>query len=372
MKVFTVVGARPQFIKAAPVSRALRVRHEEMLIHTGQHYDEAMSDVFFAELGIPAPAVNLGVGSGSHGQQTGEMLQQLEALMIEHEPDCLLVYGDTNTTLAAALAASKLLIPVAHVEAGLRSFNRSMPEEINRVLTDHISSMLFCPTPAAVENLAAEGITRGVELVGDVMLDTALYHASTWPMGPVLAEFGVEPGGYYLATVHRASNTDDELALRGILEAFGALGRPVIWPVHPRSTKMLATFGLDARLAELGNIRAVSPLSYRETMALLQNARALLTDSGGMQKEAYFFGVPCVTLRDETEWVETVTVGWNTLVGCVPQAIAAAARSAVRPSERPDLYGDAHAAERVVAGLEKAFGKLTAAAVSPSCGCASG
>jgi len=355
MRVFTVVGARPQFIKAAPVSRALRVRHEEMLIHTGQHYDEAMSDVFFAELGIPAPTVNLGVGSGSHGEQTGEMLQQLEALMVEHAPDCVLVYGDTNSTLAAALAASKLVIPVAHVEAGLRSFNRSMPEEINRVLTDHIASLLFCPTPTAVENLATEGITRGVELVGDVMLDTALYHAGSWPTEPVLAEFGVQAGGYCLATVHRASNTDDEQALRGIVEAFGALGSTVIWPVHPRTTKMLAAFGLNARLAELGNVRAVSPLSYRETVALLQNARALLTDSGGMQKEAYFFGVPCVTLREETEWVETVTAGWNTLVGCVPDAIVVAARSAVRPSERPNLYGDGHAAEKVVAGLEKAW-----------------
>jgi UDP-GlcNAc3NAcA epimerase len=353
MKVLSIVGARPQFIKAAAVSRALRKDHVEVLVHTGQHYDYQMSEVFFAELGIPAPDINLGVGSGTHGEQTGEMLAPLERLMCEQKPDWVLVYGDTNTTLAGALAASKLCIPVAHVEAGLRSFDRSMPEEINRVVTDHIASLLLCPTPAAVVNLKAEGITSGVELVGDVMLDTALYHSDTWAAETVLREFDVEAGGFYLATVHRAANTDSAERLSAIVDALTALHLPVVWPIHPRTQKMLATFGLESHVLARGDVRAVTPLSYRETVALLRNAAGLLTDSGGMQKEAYFFSVPCVTLREETEWVETVDAGWNTLVGADTEAIAAAALAAARPAAHPDLYGDGHAAEKIVAALER-------------------
>jgi UDP-GlcNAc3NAcA epimerase len=353
MKVLSIVGARPQFIKAAAVSRALRVAHEEVLVHTGQHYDDAMSEVFFRELGIPAPDVNLGVGSGSHAEQTAQMLVPLERIVVDERPDVVLVYGDTNTTLAGGLVAAKLNVPLAHVEAGLRSFERTMPEEVNRVVVDHLSSVLLCPTPAAVENLAREGIARGVELVGDVMLDTARRFAEAWPAEPVLAALGVEAGGYYLATVHRAANADSPERLAAIVGAFGGLDRPVVWPVHPRTAKNLEAFGLAGPMAEAGNIRMVAPLSYRETSALLRSAAALLTDSGGMQKEAYFFSVPCVTLREETEWVETVGSGWNRLVGTDAKAIADAVERFERPLEHPDLYGDGRAAERVVAALER-------------------
>ncbi|MDO8963154.1 MAG: UDP-N-acetylglucosamine 2-epimerase (non-hydrolyzing) [Coriobacteriia bacterium] len=353
MKVLSIVGARPQFIKAAPVSRALRERHTEVLVHTGQHYDYAMSEVFFEELGIPAPDVNLAVGSGSHGEQTAEMLVAIERLLVAERPDCVLVYGDTNTTLAGGLAAAKLTIPVAHVEAGLRSFDRTMPEEVNRVLVDHLSDLLLCPTTTAVKNLADEGVTAGVELVGDVMLDTARFNAERWDAGAVLDSFGVEPGAYFLATVHRASNADSPEHLGSIVDALSALDKPVIWPVHPRTAKNLAAFGLDARIAAAGTIRAVTPISYREMVGLLSNAAALLTDSGGMQKEAYFFGIPCVTMRDETEWVETVESGWNVLVGADATAIVEAVRGRTIPSERPEVYGTGHAADAVVAALER-------------------
>ncbi len=360
MKVISVVGARPQFIKAAPVCRALRERHEEILVHSGQHYDYSMSDVFFAELGIPRPDFNLAVGSGLHGKMTGEMLGMLEELYLEQEPDCVLVYGDTNTTLAGALAAAKLSIPVVHVEAGLRSFVRDMPEEINRVITDHVSALLCCPTEAAIRNLAAEGITEGVVAVGDCMLDTARFFAERQDPGPVLAKHGVERGGYFLATLHRAANSDDPGRLASVIAAFGRLGRPVVWPVHPRTRANLERFGLLERLAGATDIVAVEPLPYMETVALLSQASGLLTDSGGMQKEAYFFEVPCVTLREETEWVETVDLGWNTLVGTDEEAIVAAAAASLtgdRPAEHPDVYGDGHAADHIVAAIEANLGE---------------
>ncbi len=356
MRVLSVVGARPQFIKAAPVSRALRECHEEVLVHTGQHYDASMSDCFFRELAIPEPDVNLGVGSGSHGEQTGAMLALLERVILERAPDVVLVYGDTNTTLAGALAAAKLCVPVAHVEAGLRSFDRSMPEEVNRVVVDHVSDVLLCPTATAVENLAAEGVRDGVELVGDVMLDTARFFAEGWPVEPVLEAFGVAPGAFYLATVHRAANTDSAGRLTAIVDAFAALDRPVVWPVHPRTAKMLTAYRLDERAAAAGNIRPVDPLGYRETIGLLRSAAVLLTDSGGMQKEAYFFEVPCVTLRDDTEWVETVASGWNVLVGADAARIAAAVSAARAPAEHPAFYGDGHAAAKVVFALEAFLG----------------
>jgi UDP-GlcNAc3NAcA epimerase len=359
MKVLSVVGARPQFIKAASVCRALRERHEEVLVHTGQHYDRVMSDVFFEELGIPAPDFNLAIGSGEHGEQTGAMLAALERLLIDQRPDCVLVYGDTNSTLAGALAAAKLDIPVAHVEAGLRSFDRTMPEEINRVVTDHLSSLLLCPTSASVVNLAAEGITEGVELVGDVMLDTARFFVEREPAAPVLERFGVSAGGYFLATVHRAANSDSPERLSAIVEAFGALDLPVVWLVHPRTAKNLTAFGLDERLAALSNVRVSAPVSYGETVALLGNAAGLLTDSGGMQKEAYFLSVPCVTLRDETEWVETVETGWNVLAGADTARIVAATRALGHPAAHPDLYGDGHAAAKVVAAIERHLGSAS-------------
>jgi UDP-N-acetylglucosamine 2-epimerase len=355
LDIISVVGARPQFIKAAPVSRALRPRHNEILVHSGQHYDYAMSDVFFEQLGIPKPDYNLAVGSGSHARQTGEMMPMLEELFIERGPDLVLVYGDTNTTLAAGLAAAKIGIPVAHVEAGLRSFNRSMPEEINRVLVDHISELLLCPTRAAVANLEAEGINRGVHLVGDVMLDTARFFGDSTEAGPVLAGLGVEAGGYYLATVHRAGNSDSRSRLEAIVRAFDRLDRPVVWAIHPRTRKNLHEFGLMATVEASAEIRVVDPLSYMDTVVLLRSSAALLTDSGGMQKEAYFFGVPCVTLRDETEWVETVELGWNRLAGADTDRILSAVASISHPASRPDVYGDGHAAEAIADAIDKRF-----------------
>jgi UDP-GlcNAc3NAcA epimerase len=353
MKVVSIVGARPQFIKAAPVSRALRERHTEVLVHSGQHYDTSMSAVFFDELGIPEPDFHLGVGSGSHAKQTAEMLAAVEELLADQAPDWVLVYGDTNTTLSGGLAASKLNLPVAHVEAGLRSFDRTMPEEINRVVVDRVSDLLLCPTTTAVSNLRAEGITRGVVLVGDVMLDTARLFAERVDAADVLAAHGVEPGGYFLATVHRAATSDDPERLASVVRAFGRLGKPVIWPVHPRTAKNLADFGLDALVEALGNVRTVEPTPYGETIALLRNTAGVLTDSGGMQKEAYFLRVPCVTLREATEWVETIELGWNALAGTDEERIVEAAASLAPPAEHPDVYGDGHAAEAVVAALEE-------------------
>ena len=355
MRVISVVGARPQFIKAAPLSRALRERHEEILVHSGQHYDYAMSDVFFEQLGIPSPDYNLAVGSASHGRQTGEMLGMLEELFAEKLPDVVVVYGDTNTTLAAGLAAAKLGIPVAHIEAGLRSYNRSMPEEINRVVVDHVSDLLFCPTKAAVTNLAEEGVTRGVHLVGDVMLDTARFFAERSANSGEVARFGVDPGDYYLATVHRAGNSDDPERLASIIRAFARLDRPVLWAVHPRTEKNIEAFGLEGLVSSARNVRTVPPASYVETISLLRGAVALLTDSGGMQKEAYFFSVPCITLREETEWVETVELGWNRLVGADEPRIVAATKDLTMPTEHPDVYGDGHAAQAIVSALEAHF-----------------
>lgn len=323
-------------------------------MHSGQHYDYAMSEVFFEQLGIPKPDYNLAVGSGAHGKQTGEMMGLLEELFLEIRPDVVLVYGDTNTTLAAGLAAAKANIAVAHVEAGLRSFNRTMPEELNRVVVDHLSSLLLCPTPTAVENLAKEGITRGVHLVGDVMLDTARFFAENGNDEATLAAFGLEPGSYYLATVHRAATSDSGQRLGAVIDGFSALDRPVLWAVHPRTRKNITQLGLEGRLADASNVRTVPPVSYNDTIALLRNSAGLLTDSGGMQKEAYFLGVPCVTLREETEWVETVELGWNRLVGTDVRAIADAVVAMDRPAVRPDVYGDGHAAEATVAVLEQA------------------
>ncbi len=350
MKVVTVVGARPQFIKAAPVCKALRAAgHVEYLVHTGQHYDYGMSQVFFDELGIPQPDVNLGVGSGSHGRQTGEMLIRLEEVLLAQRPDWALVYGDTNSTLAAALAAVKLRIPVAHVEAGLRSFNREMPEEHNRVLTDHVADLLFCPTQTAVDNLRREGITAGVHLVGDTMYDAVLQCVEVAQQrSTILARLGLTPRGYLLATVHRPSNTDDPVNLRSILEAFAEIAEPVIFPVHPRTRKVIEALGLAADGAPSANPRMIEPVGYLDMLALEQNARLILTDSGGIQKEAYWLGVPCVTLRTETEWVETVAAGWNMVVGADRARIVAAVRQARPVAGRPAFYGDGQAAQHIV------------------------
>jgi UDP-GlcNAc3NAcA epimerase len=352
MKFLTVVGARPQFVKAGPVSRALRVHHEEILVHTGQHYDPNMSAVFFTELDIPQPDFNLGIGSGPHGQQTGEMLARIEAILSSESPDWMLIYGDTNSTLAGALAAAKLHVPVAHVEAGLRSYNRKMPEEINRVLADHVSSLLFCPSVTAVDNLAAEGIVAGVHLVGDVMASSLTFAAErAWNRSTVLQRLGLTAGSFLLATVHRAENTDNGDRLAGLMTAFSRMEETVVFPIHPRTRKMLEHFDIVPG----SGVVLVEPLGYLDMVMLEQAARMILTDSGGIQKEAYWLGVPCVTLREETEWVETVAAGWNTLAGTSTERIIKAARLFEVPSSRPPLYQDGDAAEKIVRILSDPF-----------------
>ena len=350
MKVATIIGARPQFIKAAALSRELRKRHEEILVHTGQHYDYVMSQVFFDELGMAPPDFNLGIGSGTHGAQTGRMLEEIEKILLPDRPDWVLVYGDTNSTLAGALAASKLGIPLVHVEAGLRSFNRSMPEEINRVIADHLSNLLLCPSGTALSNLASEGITRNVHLVGDVMSDTLNWVTQRAEANPpeILGRLGICKRGYLLCTVHRSENTDDVERLSALLKAFGVLDELVILPVHPRTRKAIET----ARLSLPPNVRLVDPCGYPEMVALVASARMILTDSGGLQKEAYWLGVPCVTLRDETEWTETVQSGWNVLVGANCERIVQAVRGFACPSTRPPLYGEGGVAVRCVALME--------------------
>jgi UDP-GlcNAc3NAcA epimerase len=345
-KIVTIVGARPQFIKAAAVSRVLRARCQEVLVHTGQHYDYEMSGIFFDGLELPPPDVNLGVGSGSHGAQTGAMLKAIEDVLLAERPDWLLIYGDTNSTMAGAIAASKPSIPIAHVEAGLRSFNRRMPEEINRVVADHLSDLLLCPSETAVQNLAAEGVSKNVHLVGDVMLDVLNWARQRVAANPpeILGRLGLSPGGYMLATVHRSENTDDPERLAGILGAFNSLSERIVFPVHPRARKMMERAG--CRMG--AHIQLIDPVGYVEMVALAGSARMVLTDSGGLQKEAYWLHVPCVTLRDETEWVETVAAGWNTLVGANQQKIIAAARSFAPAGAPPSLYGDGSAAARCV------------------------
>jgi UDP-N-acetylglucosamine 2-epimerase len=347
MKVASIVGARPQFIKASPVSLALKkAGHNEILVHTGQHYDAQMSDVFFSEMGIARPDHFLAIGSGSHAEQTGRMMIAIEKTLIDEKPDYALVYGDTNTTLAAALAACKLGIRIAHVEAGLRSFNRTMPEEHNRVLTDHCSDLLFCPTQTAVDNLANEGIVRGVHLVGDVMYDAVLHYASrARAQSRIIESLGLQPGEYLLATVHRAYNTDDPVVLNRLLDAMEAIGETVVFPLHPRTR---ARLGARGNGSESARVRLVDPVGYLDMLALEQNARVILTDSGGVQKEAYFFQVPCVTMRPETEWIETVQSGWNVLAGSDPEEIVRAARNARRPaSQSVAAFGDGTAAQQI-------------------------
>lgn len=351
MKVVTVVGARPQFVKCAPVSRELRKVATEVLVHTGQHYDENMSEVFFRELQIPEPDYNLDVGSGSHGEQTAEMLKRAEEVLLRERPDIALVYGDTNSTLAGALAAAKLHIRVAHVEAGLRSFNKLMPEEINRRLTDHVADFLFCPTKTAVTNLRAEGITERVYLVGDVMYDSILHNAGLAESKLAVVErLGLTSKKYALATVHRAENTDDPARLAGILQALDEIACefPVILPLHPRTRRHMETLGVAT-----ANVRILGPVSYLEMLCLEKHARMIFTDSGGVQKEAYSLQIPCVTLRDETEWGETVESGWNVLAGTDPGRILRAARNASRPRVHPDLFGEGCASQLIVAVLRQ-------------------
>lgn len=335
IKVCSIVGARPQFIKAAVVSRSLRTIAHEVLVHTGQHYDDQMSAVFFQELEIPPPDYNLGVGSSSHGVQTGRMLEQLEAVLEKEQPGRVVVYGDTNSTLAGALAAAKLHIPVAHVEAGLRSFNRVMPEEVNRVLTDHMADLLFCPSHTAVQNLAKEGITAGVHCVGDVMSEALRFGVErSRTESTVLQRLGLMSRQYLLVTIHRAENTDDRERLQTLLSGLSEIREPIIFPIHPRTQAALENLGWTPP----SHIRLLPPVPYFDMCALESNARVILTDSGGIQKEAYWLGVPCITLREETEWVETVETGWNQLVGAEAQRLHRALNTATDVRERPPLY----------------------------------
>ncbi|HCE17426.1 MAG TPA: UDP-N-acetylglucosamine 2-epimerase (non-hydrolyzing) [Anaerolinea thermolimosa] len=349
MKILSVVGARPEFIQAAPVSRALRQRHHEVLVHTGQHYDYRMSQTFFDELGIPTPDYNLEVGSGSHARQTGEILIRMEEVMLREKPDLVIVRGDTNSTLAGALAASKLHIPVAHIEAGERSFDRRMPEEINRLVADRLADLFFCVSQKAVKHLAAEGIHTRVHWVGDVMLDAMLTNrVLARERSTALRDSGLSPRSYALVTVHRAANTDDPERLGGIARALNAVEENVIFPVHPRTRRAIESAGIQFKR----HVRLIEPVGYLDMMMLEENARLIATDSGGVQREAYFLGVPCLTLRDETEWVETVEVGWNCLVGADPEKILQAWHTFAPPAEHPPIFGDGHASEAIARHID--------------------
>jgi UDP-N-acetylglucosamine 2-epimerase len=353
MKVVSVVGARPQFIKAAILSQSLRSRHREILVHTGQHYDDRMSAVFFEELGLAQPDINLGVGSGPHGQQTGAMLAGIEKVIQTESPNWVVVYGDTNSTLAGALAAAKLNVPIAHVEAGLRSFNRMMPEEINRVIADHLSRLLFCPSQSAAQNLSVEGIREGVYVVGDLMWETHMSAADrARERSTILYDQKLSGSDYVLVTIHRAENTDDPARLRRIIEALRQLETVVVFPVHPRTRKAISLLGCE--LPE--SVRMIDPVGYLDMIELERCARTILTDSGGVQKEAYWLRVPCVTLRDETEWTETLEAGWNQLSGTQTERIVSLVHSSKVPDAYRALYDTSRPSHRCVELLE-AFAK---------------
>jgi UDP-N-acetylglucosamine 2-epimerase len=354
VRLLTIVGNRPQFVKAAAVSRRLRERHEEVLVHSGQHYDDELSAVFFRELDLPPPDRRLGVGSAGDIEQVTAIMHALEPVAADVEPRLVLVYGDTNTTLAGALTAARLDLPLAHVEAGMRSFDDSMPEERNRILADHLSELLLCSTPTAVENLSAERIEGEVRLVGDVMADVTLMMLPVAERrSDALMRFGVDPGSYLLVTIHRAGNVDDPRQLERLVEVLESLPRPAIFPVHPRTRARLEAAGMLARLEENAALTLVPPLGYLDFLLLLRHAYAVLTDSGGVQKEAYLVSVPCLTLRETTEWVETVELGWNRLVGLDRERVLDALARLERPRRHPDLYGGGHAAEHVVEAIDE-------------------
>jgi len=352
MKIASIIGARPNFIKEAPVSREIRKEFKEVLIHTGQHYDYEMNKIFFDELNIPEPDYHLGVGSGMHGYQTGEMLKRIEEVLVKEKPDIVLVYGDTNSTLAGALAATKLHIKVGHVEAGLRSFDRRMPEEINRVLTDHASDILFCPTNTAAENLKKESILDGVYNVGDVMFDALLYNREiAEKKSSILEDFGLDHKQYLVATIHRPSNTDNNKNLQNIVDAFCEIDEPIVFPVHPRTLKYLREYGLYDKLQKYINL--INPLGYIDFLILMNHAKKILTDSGGVQKEAYMLKVPCITLRDNTEWVETIEDGWNVCVGANKEKIIEMIKEFKPDGEQRNVFGDGKASERIIEIINK-------------------
>ena len=359
IKIVTIIGARPQFIKAAMVSKAMNGHFDEVIVHTGQHYDKNMSDIFFKQLNIPTPKYNLGVGSGTHGKQTGEMLMKIEEVLLEEKPDYVLVYGDTNSTIAGALAASKLIIPVIHVEAGLRSFNMNMPEEQNRILTDHISKLLLCPTDTAVQNLKKEGIEENVYNSGDVMCDSVLYYSelanktlnrTQLNIKPLYKEKNVEK--WYLATIHRAENTTDDKKLRIILDTFEKLDNMVIFPVHPRIRKIIDNL-MNENSYE--NIYFIEPVDYLTMLFLTKNANKVVTDSGGLQKECYILDVPCITIRDQTEWVETLKNGYNTLASTddEEELYNKILNARIKDAQKINYYGDGKASEKIVKKIEE-------------------
>ncbi len=356
MRIVSLVGNRPQFVKAAPLCIALRAQGDEVLVHSGQHYDPELADLFFDELGIPSPDHALEVGPGTPVHQIATIMERFEAVLRDEKPDAVLVYGDTTTTLAGALTAAKCGVPLAHVEAGLRSFDRSMPEEQNRVVTDHLSDVLLCPTRQAVDNLAAEGLTRGVHLVGDVMFDASRMFAPLAEQRNAAAGHGLEPGGYLLVTIHRAAATDTPEALDAMVGVLSSLDEPAIFPVHPRTRGKLQAAGRWDALAQVPGLVLAAPAGYLDFTSLLMGARAVVTDSGGVQKEAYFHGIPCITLRDTTEWVETVEGGFNTLTGMDAAAVRAALADVAMPAERPPYYGDGHAADAVARAVVAELG----------------
>jgi len=354
MKFVSIVGARPQFVKAAALSRELRKTHKEILIHTGQHYDHNMSDIFFSELQIPKPDYNLNIGSGSHGAQTGIMLKDIEEVIINEKPDGVIVYGDTNSTLAGALAASKLLIPVFHVEAGLRSYNKEMPEEQNRILTDHISKLLLCPTDTAVINLEKEGIREGVKNVGDIMMDTVLYYKvlakETTSLNDIIDKYNIGTDEFYLSTLHRAENTQVSEKIETILNAFETLNKKVVLPLHPRTKKIVDKLQLN-----LKNVVVIDPVSYFEMLILLENCIKVITDSGGLQKEAFFMEKQCITLREQTEWVETLNGNWNRLCSIDEKEIIDSINSTVLEDAQKDYFGSGNTASEIVKQLENYY-----------------
>lgn len=355
MKVLSIVGARPQFVKVAPVHQAISRRNEHSILHTGQHYDYQMSQVFFEELDIPAPDHYLGVGSGSHGEQTGKMLEAIESVLVKEQPDVAIVYGDTNSTLAGALAAAKLNVPIAHVEAGLRSYRRSMPEEINRVLTDHISNVLFCPSQVSELNLLKEGIDDGVYVVGDTMTEV-LRNVESRLKDDILTELGVRKGEYILCTIHRQENADDRRNMEEIVKAIVGSGDTFVIPLHPRTRKNLTGWKMIDRLEGSDNVILTEPKNFMAFTALERSARKIMTDSGGVQKEAYFFGVPCITVRDETEWVETLEQGWNVLVGAHSERIVEALGMDRPFIPREDAYDGKDTSLHITEILEKEYG----------------
>jgi UDP-GlcNAc3NAcA epimerase len=351
LKILTVIGARPQFIKAAPVSRVIRKEHTEILVHTGQHYDNNMSEIFFEELNIPKPDYHLGVGSGNHGKQTGEMLAKIEEILLTEKPDFLLTYGDTNSTLAASLAATKLHVPVIHIEAGLRSFNKKMPEEINRIMTDHVSKYLFCPTDTAVKNLSNENLHQNVVNVGDVMYDAVLYNKELAKVkSSIREELNLGSKDYYLITIHRAENTDDIEIMKNILEAFSEIEGKKVWPIHPRTKNKLEGYGI--KLDGIKDLILIDPIGYLDMLDLEDHAKKIITDSGGVQKEAYFMEVPCVTVREQTEWVETLEGDANILVGTDKDKIVEAVKKVVTPQYKL-LFGNGRASEKILEYIEK-------------------